>query len=89
MDLSALPLAWVLGKLTFDMENELQIQKFKLLWKVDLKIFPTCYFGPNLDIGKALKRTLEDEGCTWHCVFDNLSIFSLFHPSFHFHLGKS
>jgi len=49
----------VLGELSFDRANDLQIQKFQLGWKVDSQTFPTSYFAPDLDTGKALKQSCE------------------------------
>jgi len=43
----------VLGDLIFDRENELQIEKFQLGWKVDSNTFPTSYLAPDLETGKA------------------------------------
>ena len=45
----------VLGELSFDRSNDLQIQKFQLGWKLDSQTFPTSYRVPNSDNGKASK----------------------------------
>ena len=49
----------VLGELTFDRENELQMEKFKMFWKLDSTRFPTSYHTPNLDTRKAFKNHLQ------------------------------
>ena len=54
----------VLGDLTFDRVNELQIAKFHLGWKLYSNIFPTRYHTLNLDIGKASKRLLQNALCS-------------------------
>ena len=48
-----------LGRFEFCRENKLQIEKFKMFWKVDSTSFPTIYYMPNLDIGKVFKSELE------------------------------
>ena len=52
----------VLGDLIFDRENELQIKKFQLGWKVDSNTFPTSYPAPNSDTRKASKSLLQVRG---------------------------
>ena len=47
----------VLGDLTFDRSNELQIKKFQLCWKLDSQTFPTSYPAPNSDTYKCLKQS--------------------------------
>ena len=54
----------VLGDLSFDRVNELQIEKLHLCWKVDFKIFPTSYHTPNLDTEKASKSLLQNALCS-------------------------
>ena len=49
----------VLGDLSFDRVNELQIGKFHLGWKVDFKKLPTSYHEINLDAGKCPKSRLK------------------------------
>ena len=49
----------VLGGWAFDKENELQIEKFKISWKVDLISIPKCYPTLNLDIVKVVKSCIE------------------------------
>ena len=44
-----------LGYLIFDRENELQIHKFELGWKVDSQTFPKILLLPNLDTYKCPK----------------------------------
>lgn len=64
----------VLGDWAFDRKNELQIEKFKMFWKLYSIIFPTRYPAPNLDTGKASKSglqkgaTLLGEGATRRAV---------------------
>jgi len=48
-----------LGESSFEGSNELQIQNFKVFWKVDLKKFPMSYHGLNLYAGKVSKRDLK------------------------------
>jgi len=43
----------------FDRENEIEIDKFKMFWKVDSIIFPTSYPAHNFDTGKASKIDLQ------------------------------
>lgn len=75
----------MLGDFSFDWENDIQIHKFKLLWKVDRQCFPTSYCGPNLDIGKTCNSAVEVErrACTWHCEFDTLPKILQIRLSFH------
>ena len=54
----------VLGDLISDKENEVQIDKFHLGWKLDSKIFPTSYHMPNLDTEKASKSFLQNALCS-------------------------
>ena len=54
----------VLGDLIFDRVNELQIEKFHLVWKVDSNRFPTSYHTHNLDTGKASKSLLQNALCS-------------------------
>ena len=49
----------VLGDLIFEGSNQLQIQKFRLGWKVDFQRFPTRYLAHDLDSGKALKHRYQ------------------------------
>jgi len=49
----------VLGELSFDRSNQLQIEKFQLGWKVDSQTFPTSYLAPDLDTGKYLKQACK------------------------------
>jgi hypothetical protein len=49
----------VLGEMTFEGSNQLQIQKFRWGWKVDSQTFPTSYLAPDLDTGKALKQASQ------------------------------
>jgi len=45
----------ILGDWTFDKENELQIEKLKMFWKLDSTRFPTSYPMLNLGTGKAFQ----------------------------------
>ena len=49
----------VLGELTFEGSNQLQIQKFHLSWKVDSQTFPMSYLAPDLDNRKTLKNSCK------------------------------
>ena len=49
----------IIGRLRFDRENELQIGKFHLVWKVDIQGFPTSYHELNLDFRKFPKNRLN------------------------------
>ena len=49
----------VLGEMTFEGPNQLQIQKFQWGWKVDSETFPMSYLAPDLDTGKALKQSFQ------------------------------
>ena len=78
----------VLGDLIFDKENELQIEKFQLGWKVDSIKFPTSYPFPNWDTRKVSKiickeaRWIGKSGAAhWRIllIFDSVTLFS---PSF-------
>ena len=53
----------VLGDLSFDRVNELQIEKFHLGWKLDSNSFLNSYHTPNLDTGKASKSLLQNAPC--------------------------
>ena len=55
----------VLGDLIFDRENELQIEKFKLGWKLDSNTFPTSYPTPDSNTGKASKSLLQRRATCW------------------------
>lgn len=60
----------VLRDWAFDRANELQMEKFKMFWKVDSTIFPTHYPMPNVDTNKAAKRDLKVVLCvsSLHCA---------------------
>ena len=70
----------VLGELTFEGSNQLQIQKFQLGWKVDSQAFPMSYLAPDVDTRKALKhsckgaRPLQGRGATTQGNFASLTI---------------
>ncbi len=49
----------VLGEMTFEGSNQLQIQKFQWGWKVDSQTFLMSYLAPDLDTGKALKQSCQ------------------------------
>lgn len=49
----------VLGDCNFGGENDHQIEKFHLGWKVDIHKFPTILLLPHLDAGKFLKSGLK------------------------------
>jgi len=49
----------VLGEMTFEGSNQLQIQKFRWGWKVDSHKFPTSCLAPDLDTRKALKQRCQ------------------------------
>ena len=55
----------VLGDLIFDKVNELQIEKFNLVWKLYSKSFPTSYHELNLDARKCPKIRLKDALRIW------------------------
>ena len=52
----------VLGDCNFGGENDHQIQKFHLGWKVDIQNFPTSPLLPHLDTWKCLKS------CSQRCA---------------------
>jgi len=54
-----------LGDFTFDGENDLQMQKFKMFQKLDRNTFPMRYLWLNLDKGKASKNGYEAVLRTW------------------------
>ena len=63
LDAASLGTFWpVLGDLIFDRSNQLQIEKFRLGWKVDSNTFPTSYPAPNSDTRKASKSLLQMRG---------------------------
>jgi len=70
----------VLGELTFEGSNQLQIHKFQLGWKVDSQTFPMSYLAPDFDTRKALKhsckgaRPLQGRGATTQGNFASLTI---------------
>ena len=81
----------VLGELIFGGENEDQIQKFHLCWKVDRKKFPTIPLGANLDIEKASKissklvRRIEKSGSAhWGflLILDSVTLFFAYFLTF-------
>ena len=55
----------VLGDLSFDRVNELQIEKFHLGWKLVFNIFPKSYHELNLDAGRYFKIRLKVMRPTW------------------------
>ena len=84
-----LPLFWaaevVLGELTFDYANDLQIKKFQLGWKVDSETFPTSYPKPHSDTGKASKQGSKvRDPLSWMCAirWGNFARFDQFSPEF-------
>jgi len=50
----------VLGDWTFDRENEIEIRKCKMFWKVDSISFPMRYHMPNLDFRNASKSGMKN-----------------------------
>ena len=54
-----------LDDVTFEAENDLQMQKFKMFQKIDRNNFPMSYLGLNLDKGRASKSSCEVVLHTW------------------------